>query len=240
MKRFWRFSLDICLPVFVSSFVFFVNVFLFYLYKSFPGMHPDIFLFDVNLFWLGPIVFVLVNAIVLLANYMVLHVIVKSISLSRMILGEFVIGLNFLLSLFLLPFSLSMFIGYVGVSLMYFLILLVRLMDPFLTEIGDAKVGEDVLKLLHSQWLEFLRISLWGILTTIIGSLSAAIAFISSTGVLKLGGTLRWGYPMGQMIYIGVLMMYGAVGIGLGITYFYYSVLLKLRKCLSESHCKNR
>ena len=49
------------------------------------------------------------------------------------------------------------------VSLMYFLILLVRLMDPFLTEIGNAKVGEDVLKLLHSQWLEFLRISLWGV-----------------------------------------------------------------------------
>ena len=85
-----------------------------------------------------------------------------------MILGEFVIGLNFLLSLFLLPFSLSMFIGYVGVSLMYFLILLVRLMDPFLTEIGDAEVEEDVLKLLHSQWLEFLRISLWAVAYSVV------------------------------------------------------------------------
>ena len=108
-------------------------------------MHPNIFLFDVNLFWLDPIVFALVNVIVLMANYIVLHVIVKPISLSRMILGEFVIGLNFLLSLFLLPFSLSMFIGYVGISLMYFLILLVRLMDSFLTEVGDAKVRENVL-----------------------------------------------------------------------------------------------
>jgi len=50
-------------------------------------MHPNIFLFDANLFWLDPIVFVLVNVIVLIANYMVFHVIVKSISLSRMILG---------------------------------------------------------------------------------------------------------------------------------------------------------
>ena len=51
-------------------------------------MHPNIFLFDMNLFWLDPIVFVLVNVIVLMANYIVLHVIVKSISLSRMILGS--------------------------------------------------------------------------------------------------------------------------------------------------------
>ena len=214
---------------------FFVCVFLFYLYKSFPGMHPSIFLFGVNLFELELIPFVLVNVIILMANSMGLHVIVKSISLDRIFLGELVIGLNFLVSLFFLPVSLSMFLGYVGISLMYFLILLTRLMDPFLTEIKGANVGEEVLKLLHSQWLEFLRISLWGILTAIIGSLSAAIAFISSTGVLKLGGTWKWGYPMGQMIYIGVLMMYGAVGIGLGITYFCYSVLFRLRKCLSES-----
>jgi len=209
------------------------NTVLYVLYHTYPGAHPPIFLFPVNFFEAGSVTFVTISLSQFASNAISLYLVNRKPSPYRIVVGEALVVLNFTVSSLLIPLSLTLILAYMEACGLYFLVTYIRLLDPFSTERIDAYPKDkavEALKLLHSEWLELLRLSVGVAFTVVLGGLSAAIALLSSTGVMRKGGTMLWGYPMGQIALIGTLMMIGVLGTGLGVTMYCHNVLREIRR----------
>lgn len=223
--------------LYFSLFIVVVNIFLYFLYHAYPGAHPPLFVFKVNLFNVSQEIFIFFMLVCFFINLVCFFAVNrKELRVISIIQNEVLIALNLVISLIFLPISLALILAYIGMLLMNPAIVYVRLLSPSEIELrADTNNLVILIQLLHNEWLEFLRLSIWTFITILVGGISATIALMASTGVMKLGGTELWGYPMGQMIFIGILVLFGSSGVLLGVTEYCHSVLKRLRSILTQS-----
>lgn len=229
-------SFSFKLSLYISSFSFIINNCLFLLYHSYPEAHPKIFLLKFNLFEIRILDFFVYSLLIFFLTTAVFYVIhAKDLTLIKIIIGGLILFSIFVFYSVFIPLSLLFFVTFMENIGIYVIITYIRLLDPFESELKETSLNKEALALLHGEWLELLKLAITLFVSVIIGGVSATVAIVMGAGAGKIGGTILWGYPMGQMLIIGIMILFGTLGVGFGVISFCLYILRKIRKEMSHA-----
>lgn len=223
-------------PLYIALITLFHNYGLKTLYFLFPSFHPPLLVFsDMLTKNCGPYLTFVLPAVVPLLVYISLRLLLlKKRTFAYLSVGLIVIPcVAYLLTLLIIPLSLLGAVGYIVVLILTILIPYIRSLEP-VKDIKKSNAPPEYelkrVELTHNRWLTLFRLSIWGLITTIVGGFSAVVAFVNSTGVTKVGATEAWGYPLGQLLIVALLVLASLAGISIGVTSYCQSILNDLEK----------
>jgi len=157
------------------------------------------------------------NALVLVTNLLFFKKVAKSTTLRAITYGAFVFMANFALSLFFLPLSNSLIIGFAGTFGVWSAVIYIRKLDP-VKEIplqSSPQERKDTIAHLHSEW------------TALLGSSITSLVALSITGVAP--GSLS---NLNQLTYFLFLFLAWGAALLLGITKYCHDRLRALRSVI--------
>jgi len=224
---------------YIAIYIFIINCSVFYLYKFNIEFYPIFFVFKTlfNMDWIIDkdfLGFVSFMAFLFMLNLMLISMINNTLSKTsqRLIVSIVFIIANFELITLYIPLSLTLLLSYIvllGVVVGSFFF---RLLNPYI-ELESMKSPQKTYDLLHAEWLQLLQQSIWGLITIVIGATASAIQLLNATGMKGFIGA-EWGYTLGQLIIIGVVMTLAVIGLGTGVTLYCHDVLKEIRRRKGE------
>ena len=228
--------------MYYSSWITILNLYNYILYQAFKIYSP-VYIFPYTIFGrLDLNCLLLVGTALFILNTIIFDCILRKYgTYKRIIYGSILLLLNSIFTFLLLPIQLIIAASYLSLLMIYtgtnYYDKVLSQMSTYQNKQVDYKDQAHTLyiRLLHNETLEIFRLSIWGVITVIIGILSVSITLMARTGVFGLAGRKEWGHPMGQIIYLGILMLYIITGIIWKITLPTYQKMSDIKNRLIEN-----